>query len=40
MGTNVVRLTDRKYMNELQRQIRNDFCDKLKKRIDTRQVCS
>uniref|UniRef100_A0A336M5W6 CSON010655 protein n=1 Tax=Culicoides sonorensis TaxID=179676 RepID=A0A336M5W6_CULSO len=36
MGTNVVRLTDRKYMQELQKRIKEDYCATLEKRIDNR----
>lgn len=39
MGTNVVRLTDRKYMTELRRRITEDFQSILMKRIDQRKVC-
>lgn len=38
MGTNVVRLTDRKYMMELRRRIHDDFNDMLSKRIERREV--
>lgn len=38
MGTNVVRLTDRKYMQELQQRIHEDYHETLQKRISTRQV--
>ncbi|XP_063702910.1 neurofilament medium polypeptide [Culicoides brevitarsis] len=36
MGTNVVRLTDRKYMQELQKRIKEDYCATLEKRINNR----
>ena len=38
MGTNVVRLTDRKYMQELQRRIQEDYNVTLEKRISEREV--
>lgn len=38
MGTNVVRLTDRKYMQELQKRIKEDYCATLEKRINNRVV--
>lgn len=38
MGTNVVRLTDRKYMQELQRRIQQDYNVTLEKRISEREV--
>lgn len=38
MGTNVVRLTDRKYMMELRQRIHEDFNEMLAKRIETREV--
>lgn len=38
MGTNVVRLTDRKYMQELQRRIQEDYNVTLEKRITEREV--
>lgn len=38
MGTNVVRLTDRKYMQELQRRIQQDYNVTLEKRIHEREV--
>lgn len=38
MGTNVVRLTDRKYMQELQKRIKEDYCATLEKRISNRVV--
>uniref|UniRef100_A0A4Y0BJT2 Uncharacterized protein n=2 Tax=Anopheles funestus TaxID=62324 RepID=A0A4Y0BJT2_ANOFN len=37
MGTNVVRLTDRKYMQELQRRIQEDYNVTLEKRISERE---
>ncbi|XP_062534982.1 calponin homology domain-containing protein DDB_G0272472 isoform X1 [Armigeres subalbatus] len=37
MGTNVVRLTDRKYMQELQRRIQQDYNVTLEKRISERE---
>ncbi|XP_065083616.1 calponin homology domain-containing protein DDB_G0272472 isoform X2 [Ochlerotatus camptorhynchus] len=37
MGTNVVRLTDRKYMQELQRRIQQDYNVTLEKRINERE---
>ncbi|XP_029726919.1 IgA receptor isoform X4 [Aedes albopictus] len=37
MGTNVVRLTDRKYMQELQRRIQQDYNVTLEKRIHERE---
>ncbi|XP_035777290.1 trichohyalin-like isoform X3 [Anopheles albimanus] len=37
MGTNVVRLTDRKYMQELQRRIQEDYNVTLEKRITERE---
>lgn len=39
MGTNVVRLTDRKYMMELRKRIHEDFNEMLDKRIQNREVC-
>lgn len=38
MGTNVVRLTDRKYMMDLRRRIHEDFNEMLAKRIENREV--
>uniref|UniRef100_A0A182MZ28 Uncharacterized protein n=1 Tax=Anopheles dirus TaxID=7168 RepID=A0A182MZ28_9DIPT len=38
MGTNVVRLTDRKYMQELQRRIQEDYNVTLEKRISEREA--
>ncbi|XP_062534983.1 calponin homology domain-containing protein DDB_G0272472 isoform X2 [Armigeres subalbatus] len=38
MGTNVVRLTDRKYMQELQRRIQQDYNVTLEKRISEREA--
>lgn len=38
MGTNVVRLTDRKYMMELRQRIHEDFNEMLAKRIENREV--
>ncbi|XP_065083615.1 calponin homology domain-containing protein DDB_G0272472 isoform X1 [Ochlerotatus camptorhynchus] len=38
MGTNVVRLTDRKYMQELQRRIQQDYNVTLEKRINEREA--
>lgn len=38
MGSNVVHLTDRKYMNELRRRINEDFNEMLNKRIQNREV--
>lgn len=38
MGTNVVRLTDRKYMQDLQRRIQEDYNVTLEKRISEREV--
>ncbi|XP_050085425.1 uncharacterized protein LOC126571161 isoform X2 [Anopheles aquasalis] len=38
MGTNVVRLTDRKYMQELQRRIQEDYNVTLEKRITEREA--
>nr|XP_029727063.1 uncharacterized protein LOC109421338 [Aedes albopictus] len=38
MGTNVVRLTDRKYMQELQRRIQQDYNVTLEKRIHEREA--
>ena len=38
MNTNVVRLTDRKFMLELQQKIQHDYNDTLKKRIACREV--
>uniref|UniRef100_A0A182K7J0 Uncharacterized protein n=1 Tax=Anopheles christyi TaxID=43041 RepID=A0A182K7J0_9DIPT len=38
MGTNVVRLTDRKYMQELQRRIQEDYNVTLEKRISEREL--
>ncbi|XP_055593900.1 uncharacterized protein LOC129745090 [Uranotaenia lowii] len=38
MGTNVVRLTDRKYMQELQRRIQEDYNVTLEKRIAEREA--
>lgn len=38
MGTNVVRLTDRKYMMDLRRRIHEDYNDMLAKRIENREV--
>lgn len=40
MGTNVVRLTDRKYMMELRKRIHEDFNEMLDKRIQNREVCT
>lgn len=40
MGTNVVRLTDRKYMTELRQRITEDFQCILMKRINQRKVCA
>ncbi|EDS39265.1 M12 mutant protein [Culex quinquefasciatus] len=40
MGTNVVRLTDRKYMQELQRRIQQDYNVTLEKRISEREEAS
>ncbi|KFB44218.1 AGAP008443-PA-like protein [Anopheles sinensis] len=40
MGTNVVRLTDRKYMQELQRRIQEDYNVTLEKRISERELKS
>lgn len=39
MGSNVVHLTDRKYMTELRRRITEDFHSILMKRINQRKVC-
>lgn len=39
MGSNVVHLTDRKYMTELRRRITDDFQSTLTKRINQRKVC-
>lgn len=38
MGSNVIRLTDRKYMLELRQRLRDDFNDMLIKRIRNREV--
>lgn len=38
MGTNVVRLTDRKYMQELRKRIQDDYNATLQKRISQREV--
>lgn len=38
MGSNVVHLTDRKYMTELRRRITEDFENMLMKRIHQRKV--
>lgn len=38
MGTNVVRLTDRKYMTDLRDRIQDDYKHQLEKRIDMREV--
>lgn len=38
MGSNVVHLTDRKYMMELRRRINEDFNNMLIKRIQNREV--
>ncbi|XP_058453823.1 uncharacterized protein LOC131431891 isoform X2 [Malaya genurostris] len=38
MGTNVVRLTDRKYMQDLQRRIQEDYNVTLEKRIQEREA--
>lgn len=38
MGTNVVRLTDRKYMTDLRMRIQEDYKDQQEKRIDMREV--
>lgn len=38
MGTNVVRLTDRKYMQQLRNKIDEDYKNQLDKRIQTREV--
>lgn len=38
MGSNVVHLTDRKYMTELRRRITEDFENMLMKRIQHRKV--
>lgn len=38
MGSNVIRLTDRKYMAELRQRLRDDFNEMLLKRIRHREV--
>jgi len=38
MGTNIVVLTDRKYMLELQRRIQEDHVNAIKERIKEREV--
>lgn len=38
MGSNVVHLTDREYMEELRRRINEDFNEMLNKRIENREV--
>ena len=38
MGTNVIRLTDRKYMKELRQRIEEDYQCELAKRIEIRKV--
>lgn len=38
MGSNVVRITDRKYMIKLQERIKEDHLENQKKRIQEREV--